>query len=481
MTTARDPETTETMRGASRTAVIEGFVAEEAVHQLANAMRGSLLRPDDAGYEEGRQVWNGNIDKRPALIARCTGVADVIAAVTFAREQRLLVAVRGGAHNAAGYATCDDGIVIDLSPMKGIRVDPARRIAYVQAGVTWAELDRETQVFGLATTGGTVSNTGVSGLTLGGGMGWLQGQYGLSCDNLLSADVVTADGRCLRASAAENPDLFWALRGGGGNFGVVTSFEFQLHPVGPQVLGGMMLYPMDQARAMLRFYREFSQGLPDEAGTAFGALLTLPDGVPAAAMILGYNGPLEEGERVLAPARSFGAPLADLIQPMTYCERQTVLDAGFAAHGVQRYWKSGFADQLSDAVIDLLIEGANPLPSPLSAIALFRVQGAVTRVAPEATAFALREPFWDVNVVAQWLDGAESERHIAWGRQLWARIEPLTGGRVYINHFASDDRPERVRASYGANYARLAVLKRTYDPDNLFRLNPNIRPAGSVA
>jgi FAD/FMN-containing dehydrogenase len=453
------------------------LISDAAVEALRATFRGALLVPDVDGYDEARKVWNGNIDRRPALIARCTGVADVTAAVAFAREHGLVVAVRGGGHNAAGYATCDDGIVIDLSPMKGIRVDPGSRTAQVQAGVTWAELDRETQLFGLATTGGTVSNTGVAGLTLGGGEGWLQGQFGFTCDNLLSADVVTADGRFLRASATENPDLFWALRGGGGNFGIVTSFEFQLHPVGPIVLGGMVVHPLDQAREVLRFYREFAQTLPDEAGLSAASLLTLPDGTPAVAMLLGYNGSPEEGERVLAPARSFGSPLADLVQPMPYLVRQTLLDEGFAAHGVQRYWKSGYAGELSDDIIDLLVDGAGRFPSPMSAIAIFRIQGAATRVPPEATAFALREPLWDVNVVAQWLEDADSDRHIAWVRDVWGRVEPLTGERVYINHFAGDDRPERVRASYGRNYERLVALKRTYDPDNLFCLNPNINPA----
>src|SRR5581483_10077101 len=396
-----------------------------------------------------------------------------------ARDNGLVVAVRGGGHNAAGYGTCDDGIVIDLSPMKGVRVDPAARTAFVQGGATWADFDRETQVFGLATTGGTVSNTGVGGLTLGGGIGWLQGEHGLSCDNLLSADVVTADGRCLRASATENPDLFWGLRGGGGNFGAVTAFEFKLHPVGPLVLGGMVVHPQSEAKAVLRFYREFAQRLPDAGGISGAALLTLPDGTPAVAMLLVYNGPLDEGERVLAPARQFGSPIADLIQPMPYCVRQTLLDEAFAAHGIQRYWKSGDAAELSDAIIDLLVEGAAGCPSPLSSIALFRLQGAFARVAPDATAFALREPLWDLNVVSQWIDPGDSEQNIGWARGLWAQVEPLTGGgRVYVNHFAADDKPERIRASYGPNYERLAALKRRYDPENLFRLNPNIRPAG---
>jgi FAD/FMN-containing dehydrogenase len=453
-------------------------LSESQLQALRAGMRGEVIEPDGPGYEEARRVWNGNIDRRPALIARCTGVADVVAAVNFARTNGLVVAVRGGAHNAAGYGTCDDGIVIDLSPMKGVRVEPATRTAHVQGGATWADFDRETQLFGLATTGGTVSNTGVAGLTLGGGIGWLQGQHGLTCDNLLSADVVTAGGRCLRASATENPDLFWGLRGGGGNFGIVTSFEFQLHPVGPLVIGGMVVHHLDNAREMLRFYRDFACTLPDEAGLSAASLLTLPDGTPAAAMILAYNGALDEGERVLEPARKFGTPLVDLIQPMPYTVRQTLLDEAFAAHGVQRYWKSGDSPQLPDEIIDLALEGAHNFPTPMSAIAIFRMQGAYARVPVEATAFSLREPLWDLNVVAQWLGDEDAARNIRWGRDLWAQIEPLTGGRVYVNHFAGDDKPERVRATYGANYARLLAVKRAYDPDNLFRLNPNIDPAG---
>jgi FAD/FMN-containing dehydrogenase len=454
-----------------------GELDEAAVRDLTAALRGSLLRPGDEGYEAARRVWNGMIDRRPALVARCTGAADVLAAVAFARAHGLLVAVRGGGHNAAGHATCEGGLVIDLTPMKGIRVDPAARVAQVQGGVTWAEFDRETQALGLATTGGTVSNTGVAGLTLGGGEGWLMGAHGLSCDNLLAADVVTADGRFLRASAAEHPDLYWGLRGGGGNFGVVTAFDFRLHPVGPLVLGGMVLHPLAAAKAVLRFYREFAGGLPD-AAEAFAGLLTTPDGVPVVAPLLAYNGPLEEGERVLEPARRCGAPLADLVQPMPYVGRQTLFDAGLAAHGLPRYWKSGYARGLSDELIDLLVDGAGAFPSPQSTIAFFATHGAVTRVPAAATAFALREPLFDVNVLAQWLDPAATDRAVAWVRQLWAQVEPLTTGSAYVNHLAGDDRPERVRASYGGNYERLVALKNQYDPTNRFRLNPNIPPTG---
>jgi FAD/FMN-containing dehydrogenase len=450
-------------------------LSAEAIGALGASFRGALIRPAGAEYERARRVWNGNIDRRPALIARCSGVADVIAAVNFGRDHGLLVAVRGGGHNAAGHGTCDGGIVIDLSPMKGIHVDPTRRTARAQGGVIWAELDRETQAFGLATPGGNVSNTGVAGLTLGGGIGSLSGQFGLSCDNLLSADVVTADGQFRRASAEENPDLFWALRGGGGNFGVVTSFEFRLHPVGPLVLGGMVLHPIARAKEVLRFCRELGQTLPDEA-FVLGSLLTAPDGVPMAALILEHNGPIEEGEHVLEPARRFGPPIADLVQPMPYVVRQALLDEGFAEPGVQRYWKSGFAEELTDEIIDVIRDGASQLSSAQSAVAWYPIHGAIGRVAPDATAYALRRNLWDVNVVAQWRDPAESEKHIAWARQNWARLEPLTTGCAYVNHLVGDERPERVRASFGAHYPRLVEVKKKYDPTNLFRLNPNIRP-----
>jgi FAD/FMN-containing dehydrogenase len=446
-----------------------------AVAALQSRLRGVLLSASHADYDQARKVWNGNINRRPALIARCSGVADVIEAVNFARANQLLVSVRGGAHNAAGHATCDGGIVIDLTPLKGMRVEPGSRTARAQAGVTWAEFDRETPAFGLATTGGTVSNTGIAGLTLGGGEGWLPGQYGLSCDNLLSADVVLADGRFLKASADENSDLFRGLRGGGGNFGIVTSFEFKLHPIGPLVMGGLVLHPLAHARDVLRFYREYYRTLPDEAA-AGAVLLTSPEGMPKVGLVLMHNGAIEDGERVLEPARKFGSPVADLVQPMPYQVRQSILDAGFATHGVQRYWKSGYTETLSDELLDILIDGAATFSSPMSAIAFLPFSGAATRVAPDATAFALRRLQWDLNVIAQWLDDAESERHSAWCRQLWSRVEPLTGGSAYINHLSVDDGPERVRASYGSNYDRLVSLKNKYDPTNFFRLNPNIKP-----
>jgi FAD/FMN-containing dehydrogenase len=443
---------------------------------LKNSFRGPVLHPHDDGYELGRRVWNGNIDRRPSLIARCTGVKDVIEAVKFARGRNLVAAVRCGSHNVAGHATCDGGIVIDLSLMKGIQVHPSRRTASAQGGVTWSELDRETQEFGLATTGGSVSNTGIAGLTLGGGIGWLTGKYGLACDNLLSVDVVTADGEFLKANATENADLFWAIRGGGGNFGIVTNFEYQLHPVGPMVLAGMVLHPMSQARELLRFYGGFSANLPDEACSWVG-LLNTPDGIPVAAQLMFYAGALEQGERVLAPARQFGKPLADLVQPMPYTAYQSLLDAGFATHGVHRYWKSGYDDTLSDSCIDVLVDGGENLASPGSVVLVFLIHGAAARVPADATAFGARKSHWDLNVISQWSDPADSERHVGWARELWSKIEPHASGPAMINHLNTEDRPERIRASYGGNYDKLAAIKRKYDPANFFRLNANILPA----
>jgi FAD/FMN-containing dehydrogenase len=442
---------------------------------LQQSFRGELIQPGHADYDRARRVWNGNIDRQPALIARCTGVADVQCAVNFARNRDLRVSVRGGGHSAPGYGTNDGGLVIDLSPMKGIRVDPENQTVRAEGGVLWRELDRETQMFGLATTGGTVSNTGIAGLTLGGGLGWLMGKHGLTIDNVISADVVTADGMFRRASATDNPDLFWALRGGGGNFGVVTTLEYRLHPVS-EVLGGLLLYPLDQAAAVLRFYRDFCGALPDEA-EAYSALLTAPQGIPVVALMLGYNGPIKEGEEVLGPARRFGKPVADMIGPMPYTARQTMLDANNAEHGLHRYWRSAFTEQISDDLIDALVEGASTFSSPLSALIFFHMHGAATRPLPADTAFAARRTQWDFDAIAQWTDAASSDQHIAWLRALWTRLEPHLLGRAYINHLAADDRPETVRASYGENYARLQQIKATYDPTNLFRMNANILPA----
>jgi hypothetical protein len=441
---------------------------------LRQSFRGDLIESGHAGYDAARSVWNGNIDRRPALIARCTGLADVQRAVEFAHLHGLLVSVRGGGHSAPGYGTNDGGLVIDMSPMKGIRVDPQSRTVRAEGGVLWRELDRETQVFGLATTGGTVSNTGIAGLTLGGGLGWLMGKHGLTVDNLISADVVTADGAFRQANATDNPDLFWALRGGGGNFGVVTSLEYRLYPV-TEVLGGLVLYPLEQAPAVLRFYRDFCPSLPDEA-EAFAALLTAPQGMPVIALLLGYNGPLKDGEEILGPARRFGEPLADLVGSVPYAARQTMLDAPNAEHGLHRYWRSAFTERISDELIEAVVDGASSFTSPLSALIFFYMHGAATRPLPTETAFAARRAQWDFDLIGQWSDAATSDQHIAWVRALWLRCEPHLLGRVYVNHLAADDRPETVRASFGENYARLRQVKAVYDPTNLFRMNANIPP-----
>jgi FAD/FMN-containing dehydrogenase len=442
------------------------------VTDLRGRLRGQLLVVGDEHYDAARRVWNGNVDRRPALVARCAGAADVQQAVSFARSHNLLVSVRGGGHSAPGHGTNDGGLVIDLSPMKGIRVDPDKRTVVAQGGVLWRELDHETQAHGLATTGGTVSNTGVIGLTLGGGLGWLMGKHGLAVDNLISADVVTAAGAFRKASATDDAELFWALRGGGGNFGVVTAAEYRLHPV-TEVLGGLVIYPLDQARDVLRFYRDFCRTLPDEA-EAYAAVLTAPQGMPVAALILGYNGPVKDGERVLAPARGFGKPIADVVGPMPYGARQRLLDEPNATHGIHRYWRSALTEQIPDGLIDTIVESAGSFSSPMSAFIFFYMHGAATRVAPTATAFAPRKPLWDFDAIGQWTEAGQSKTHIGWVRSCWQELEPNLQGTAYVNHLAADDRPEKVRASFGENYARLRALKAKYDPTNLFRLNANI-------
>lgn len=440
---------------------------------------GQLLRPDDEGYEQARRVWNGNIDRRPAIVARARTVADVQRVLAAAAAEELPLSVRGGAHSVVGYGTNDGGLVLDMSLFTDVTVDPAARTARAGGGVLWREFDAATQQHGLATTGGTVSNTGLAGLTLGGGLGWLMGAHGLSIDNLLSAEVVTADGVLRTVNAEQEPDLFWALRGGCGNFGVVTSLEYRLHPVG-HVLGGMVVHPLDRAGDVLRFYRDFCADLPDEA-EAYAGMVTEPQsGMPVVALILGWNGPLDEGERVLRPAREFGSPLVDLVGTVPYVARQAMLDEPNAIEGLHRYWRSAFTEQLDDDLIGALADGARGFVSPLSAIIFFHVHGAATRVPVADTAFAARRPQWDVDVIAQWADPAASAANTDWLRSVWASAEPHLAGSAYVNHIAGDDPPEKVRASFGSNLDRLRTLKGRYDPTNLFRLNPNITPVAPV-
>jgi FAD/FMN-containing dehydrogenase len=444
-----------------------------AIEAFRATLWGELLQSGDSGYDQARTVWNAMIERYPALIVRCAGAADVIRAVRFARTHNLLVSVRGGGHNVAGNAVCDGGLMIDLSRMKGVRVDPQQRIARAEPGLTWGELDQETLAFGLATTGGTVSHTGVAGLTLGGGLGWLGALYGFASDNLLSVDVVTAQGQLLTASVTQNSDLFWAIREGGGNFGIVTSFEFQLHPIEPTVFGGMVLYPIDQARQVLHFYRDFSRNSPDEL-TAYAALLTLPNGIPAVAIIAAWFGPLAQGEQHLEPVRKLGTPLADLIGPIPYTQLQRTFDAA-AAFGIPRYWKSGYFQNLEDSLIDTIIDHTVRKTSPFSVCLFFHLHGVATRMKSDQTAFAHRQDQWDIDILAQWTDPTETEQHVGWARAFWKAIEPFSKG-VYVNHLDADDSATRVKSAYGSNYERLVTLKNKYDPTNFFRLNNNIAP-----
>jgi len=453
--------------------VVDIEVFEETVlGGLRTALKGQVIAPGDADYDTARRIHNGMIDKRPAAIARCTGVADVIAALAFGREHGLPIAVRGGGHNVAGKAVIDDGLVIDLSGMKGMRVDPVNRIARAQGGLTWGEFDRETQAFGLATTGGAISSTGIAGLTLGGGIGWLQRQHGLACDNLLSADVVTADGRFLIASETENRDLFWGLRGGGGNFGIVTSFEYRLHPVGP-VLAGPILHPFSAAKEAFAFYRDFSRSAPDELFCEFG-LSALPDGQRAVFIFLFYNGPAEEAERVVAPARAFGSPLEDLLGPQTYCEAQQAFDADFP-FGLLNYWKSSNVRELSDDAIETMVAFMEKAPSMRPIVILDQFGGAVARVPNDATAFGHRDAAYDLVIAAIWSEASEQDAHIEWAKSFWEAMQPYASSDVYVNYL-SDEGDERVRAAYGHHYERMVELKRKYDPENVFRSNQNIRP-----
>jgi FAD/FMN-containing dehydrogenase len=449
-------------------------LTDAAIGDLRAGLRGQLLTPSDQGYDTARKIDNAMIDRRPALIARCAGVADVLAAVRFARKHEVLVSVRAGGHNVAGNAICDGGLVIDVSPMKGIRVDPGARTVQAQAGVTWGELDAETQAFGLATTGGVISTTGIAGLTLGGGVGWLNGRFGLACDNLVSADVVTADGHFLKASERENDELFWGLRGGGGNFGLVTSFEYRLHPVGPIVLSGPVFHPAARARDVLRFYREFSASEPDEL-TTYAGLLTGPDGTPLVGLVPCYAGPPEQGEKVLERLRKFGPPAVDMLGPMPYVAVQRMFNDGFPP-GRFQYWKSSLTPELSDGLIDAVVEHMARVPSPNSAVMLEHYHGAYSRPAPTATAYSHRRPTYDVVIIANWTNPADHERNTAWARGLFAAVQPQVSRAAYVNFLDRDDGADRVRAAYGDNYDRLVALKRKYDPTNFFRMNQNVRP-----
>ena len=448
----------------------------DVVIELASTFSGQLLQSADPGYEEARKVHNGLVNKRPVLIARCRGVADVVDAVNLARKLNLEVAVRGGGHNVAGRATVDGGLMIDLAPMKGIHVDPYARNARAQGGVTWGELNRETQLHGLAVTGGVVSTTGIAGLTLGGGIGWLMGKYGLALDNLRSVELVTAEGRVLRTSEDEQADLFWAIRGGGGNFGLATSFVYQLHPVGPTITGGLVAHPFVRARDMLRFFRDFTASLPDEF-TVFGGLIHAPDGSgeKLAAMVTCHCGSLAVGETAMRPLKQFGPPVMDAIGPMPYCQLNRMLDAAYPK-GALNYWKSSFLAQMSDEAIDTLIDCFARCPTPMGQVLLEHFHGAAARVGVGDTAFPHRADGYDLLVLSEWMEPANTDRCIAWARETYAEMEPFVASGRYVNYLGDDETGDPIAAAYGPNYRRLQELKTKYDPSNFFHMNQNIRP-----
>jgi FAD/FMN-containing dehydrogenase len=448
----------------------------DPIAELANSFAGQVLRPTDPGYEEARRVHNGLIDRRPALIARCRGLADIADAVRLGRDQGLEIAIRGGGHNVAGRATTEGGLMIDLSLMKGIHVDPKAHTARAQGGVTWGEFNRETQLHSLATTGGVVSSTGIAGLTLGGGLGWLMAKHGLALDNLLSAEVVLADGRVVTASERDHPDLFWALRGGGGNFGVVASLEYRLHPVGPIVLGGLVAWRFDAAWDVLRHFRDVTASLPDEL-TLVAGLVHAPDGSgeKMVAIVLCHCGTPAAGEEAVRPIRQFGTPALDAIGPMPYAQLNAMLDAKYP-RGALNYWKSSFLSALSDDAIRAMIESFAACPTPMGQLLMEHVHGAVARIDVGDTAFPHRAEGYNMLVLSEWTDPHQTEACTAWAREAFAALRPYTGAGRYVNYLDADERPDAVAAAYGPNFGRLQQIKAKYDPENLFRLNQNILP-----
>lgn len=455
---------------------------QELIDDFKSTLRGRLFQPDDPGYEEARQIWNAMIERRPAMIARCAGSADVMACVAFARDHEVPLAVRGGGHNIAGNALCDGGLVIDLSGMRSVRIDPDRRRAYVAGGATLADFDHEAQAFGLATPLGINSTTGVAGLTLGGGFGWLSRAHGLSVDNLVAADIVTADGRQMHVSASEQPDLFWAIRGGGGNFGVVTMFEFQLHPVGPQVTAGLIVFPFEQARQVLTQYRDFVGGIGDDL-SVWGVLRKAPplpflpvDVHGKEVVVLALFSPLppERVKPAIDALRGFGQACGEHIGAMPYKAWQQAFDP-LLAPGARNYWKSHNFTALSDEAIDTTIGYVAKLPTPQCEIFLGLLGGQVNRVAPDAMAYPHRNVLYAMNVHTRWDDPSEDDRCIAWARDFFAAVAPYAAGSVYIN-FLTQEEGARIPEAYGGNYERLAQIKAKFDPRNLFRQNQNIGP-----
>jgi FAD/FMN-containing dehydrogenase len=467
---------------ASNTTAQRQIADRPALVELKRNIAGEVILPQDAGYDPARAIWNAMIDKRPALIVRCASTPDVVRAVNFARDNRLALAIRGGGHNIAGNALCDDGIVIDLSQMKNANVDPASRRVTIEGGATLGDLDRATQAHGLATPVGINSTTGIAGLTLGGGFGWLSRKYGMTIDNLESAEVVTAEGKVVRASAGEHPDLFWALRGGSGNFGVVTRFEFRLHPVGPEVLSGLIVYPLSDAKSVLRQYREFTAKAPDELSvwTVLRKAPPLPflppemHGKEMIALAVFYAGDPGEGERLIAPLRKFGKAVGEHVGVQPYVDWQQAFDP-LLAPGARNYWKSHNFTSLDDRLFDAVVEYIGKLPSPQCEIFFGAIGAATARPAPDATAYAHRDARFVMNVHGRWDDATDDERGIRWARAFFQASAPFASGGVYVN-FLTADEGDRVRNAYGPNYDRLVRVKRQYDPGNLFSVNQNIRP-----
>lgn len=462
-------------------------VFDKAVENLRRSITGEVLATSDAAYDRARAVWNGMIDRRPAVIVRCRGTVDVRAALGFARTQDLPVSIRGGAHNVAGHAVCDHGVMIDLSPMRSVRVDPERRRAWVEGGATWSDVDRETQAFGLATPGGLISDTGVAGLTLSGGIGWMRSRYGLCIDNLVAAEVVTADGCIVRASAEENDDLLWALKGGGGNFGVVTTFEFRLHPVGPTVMFCAPVYPIEAGSGPIRFWRDFLADKNDDVASlvefsTIGRDPAYPEdawGKRVYTMAAVYAGDAAAGERLLRPLRELAEPVVDLSGQMSYCDLQKLFDTQTPFGQRRCYWKSHYLSALSDATVDAIVQSSAAPPSPFTLSSIWNFGGAMARVPADATAFGDRSMPYMLSIDSIWSESADDETNITWTRDFWKRMQPYAQqGRMYLNFPGLGEEGERlVRDTFGANYGRLQAIKHKYDPRNIFRFNPNVPPA----
>jgi FAD/FMN-containing dehydrogenase len=458
-------------------------LTSEVIDTLKSKVRGSVLTPADAGYDEARTVWNATIDRRPAMIVRCAGTADVIATVGFARDNGLVLSIRGGAHNIAGSAVCDDGVMLDMSAMKSVRVDPEAKRAYVEPGATLGDFDSEAQAFGLATPLGINSTTGVAGLTLGGGFGWISRKFGVTVDNLVAAEIVTADGKWNRVSAEQNPDLFWAIRGGGGNFGAVTLFEYNLHPVGPQIYGGLVVYPLEQAKDVLPKYRDFVAAMPDDL-TVWAVMRLAPPlpflppevhGKPVIVLASCYLGPLESGAQAVEGLRHFGTPAGEHLGAMPFTAWQTGFDP-LMTPGARNYWKSHNFSAMSDEVLDILTKATSDLPSPHCETFIGAMGGQTNRVPVDATAYANRDSLYTVNIHGRWTEAADDAKCIGWARECFNALTPHAIGSVYVN-FLTGDEGDRVKAAYGPNYERLASVKSRYDPQNLFCTNQNIKPS----